>query len=439
MILFTRIPEAGRTKTRMMPRYSGDECAQMHVCFLKDIMRELRKTGADIFVCFEPSGPSRAMRKICGRARGYFGQDGEGLGERMLNAFRTVFSMGYSSCVLVGADIPELRAGDVKSAFRELDSNDAVCGPTEDGGYYLIGMRRPLPVLFEGKSYGHERVMDGLMQAASENGISMGMTAERRDMDTPDDLMKYLAAMRKDPRLRKSRTGRFVRDHFRISVIVPVYNEASTIDAMAAQLSRIKDCCEIIFADGGSTDDTAARIPAGFRVIRSPKGRAAQMNAGAAKSSGDVLFFLHCDSELPKDPLGEIRLVMSRHEAGCFGIAFHARHFFMLTNRLISNGRARCHGIMFGDQGIFMTRELFEEAGGFPELPIMEDYQLSLTLRKMGVRPGMTRHRIYTSDRRYPAKTIPKLKLMHEMYRLRKRYKSGVPADEIAKEYRDIR
>jgi hypothetical protein len=94
---------------------------------------------------------------------------------------------------------------------------------------------------------------------------------------------------------------------------------------------------------------------------------------------------------------------------------------------------------MFGDQGIFMTRELFVEAGGFPELPIMEDYQLSLTLRKMRVRPGMTRQRIYTSDRRYPEKTIPKLKLMHKMYRLRKKYKAGVPAAEISKEYRDIR
>ena len=94
---------------------------------------------------------------------------------------------------------------------------------------------------------------------------------------------------------------------------------------------------------------------------------------------------------------------------------------------------------MFGDQGIFMTRDLFERIGGFPEIPIMEDYQVSLTLREKGVRTGMARHRIYTSDRRYPKRTLPMLKLMHHMYSLRKSYKAGVPADEIAAQYRDVR
>ena len=163
------------------------------------------------------------------------------------------------------------------------------------------------------------------------------------------------------------------------------------------------------------------------------------MNLGAAQADGDIFFFLHCDSELPEDPLGEIRRVMSRRDVGCFGVAFHSGNFFMLTNRIISNGRAKCHRILFGDQGIFMTRELFEEVGGFPELPLMEDYQLSLTLREKNIRPGMTKHRIYTSDRRYPEGTIPKLKLMRKMYGLRKKYKAGVPAEELAKEYRDIR
>jgi GT2 family glycosyltransferase len=130
---------------------------------------------------------------------------------------------------------------------------------------------------------------------------------------------------------------------------------------------------------------------------------------------------------------------MAEYEAGCFGIAFHSGHFFMLTNRVISNMRAKYHRIMFGDQGIFMTRELFERIGGFPEIPIMEDYQLSLTLREMGVRTGMARRRIYTSDRRYPKQTIPMLRLMHTMYRLRREYKAGVPADEIAAQYRDVR
>lgn len=439
IILFTRVPEPGRTKTRMMPRYTGAECSEMQTCFLRDIMAELRRCSADVFVCYEPSGDLSRLRRICGRRPEYFAQSGEGLGERMLNAFREVFAKGYRSCVLLGSDIPEMTAGDIKSAFDVLDHSDAVCGPTADGGYCLIGMKRPLPELFDGKSYGHEKVIDDLMAAADSSGIRMGKVRSHRDMDTPDDLLEYLAEMRSDAHLRRSHTGRFVRDHLRISVIIPVYNESSTIDCMISQLEDIKDDCEIIFVDGGSTDDTLSRIPEGYRIIKSRKGRGAQMNAGASAGSGNIHFFLHCDSELPEDPLGEIRRVMTRREAGCFGIAFHSRQFFMWTNRWISNGRARIHGIMFGDQGMFMTRELFERLGGFREIPVMEDYQFSLDIRRLGIKPGLARHRIYTSDRRYPKATIPKLRLMHQMYRLRREYKAGTSAEEISRKYRDIR
>jgi rSAM/selenodomain-associated transferase 2 len=224
-----------------------------------------------------------------------------------------------------------------------------------------------------------------------------------------------------------------------ISLVLPVYNEITTIDRMISQLERIRGDFEIIIADGGSTDGTCNRIPEGFRVIHTGKGRAVQMNAGVAASHGDILFFVHCDSELPEDPAGEIRRVMAKYEAGCFGVAFHSKQFFMLTNRVISNLRAGVHRIMFGDQGIFMTRELFDRIGGFPEIPIMEDYQLSLTLREMGVRTGMARHRIYTSDRRYPKQTVPMLRLMAKMYTLRRDYKAGRSPEDIAREYRDIR
>ena len=103
------------------------------------------------------------------------------------------------------------------------------------------------------------------------------------------------------------------------------------------------------------------------------------MNAGAVQSKGDILFFLHCDSILPDDFENEIRHCMSRHNLGCFGVKYKAGNLFMLTNRLISNHRAAVRGIPFGDQGIFIDRELFFEAGMFPEIPIMEDYEFSIS------------------------------------------------------------
>lgn len=95
--------------------------------------------------------------------------------------------------------------------------------------------------------------------------------------------------------------------------------------------------------------------------------------------------------------------------------------------------------MMFGDQGIFITRELFFKAGMFPALPIMEDYQFSLMLKEMGVKLGIARHRIYTSDRRFPKKVIPQLKVMWKMNRLRKMYRDGVPIETISKLYKDVR
>ena len=155
-------------------------------------------------------------------------------------------------------------------------------------------------------------------------------------------------------------------------------------------LEPLNERCEILFVDGGSTDGTLALLKDRYPVIQSPKGRAKQMNMGAEESSGDVLFFLHCDSEVPPTALEEIETVMKKYRAGCFGIAFHSYNFFMFTCRVISNHRIKDRKVMFGDQGIFIDRKLFFEVGKFPEMPILEDYQFSLILKEKGIPLGMT-------------------------------------------------
>ena len=186
-----------------------------------------------------------------------------------------------------------------------------------------------------------------------------------------------------------------------VSVIIPIYNEEKTIGTFLKTLEPVKGKAEIIFVDGGSTDATLSLIPEDYRVLKSPKGRARQMNLGADKSRGDVLFFLHCDSEIPQDAVEQIEHVMGKYQAGCFGIAFHSKNIWMKCCQIISNHRIKDRKVMFGDQGIFIRRRLFFQIGGFPELPIMEDYQFSLTLKEMGVKLGIAKKRIYTSDRRF--------------------------------------
>ena len=111
----------------------------------------------------------------------------------------------------------------------------------------------------------------------------------------------------------------------------------------------------------------------------------------------------------------------------------------MLTNRIISNFRAFCRRIPFGDQGIFIDRELFFETGMFPEIPIMEDYAFSLKLKERGIRPGVTRRRITTSIRRYGEGTQGILKTEWSMYRMRRRFRRGEDVNALAEIYGDIR
>lgn len=439
IILFTRVPIPGQTKTRMMPELSTEDCARLHTCFLEDLRRECRKTGADIILSYTPKGQQDKLYPIFGRGISYMAQRGDTLGERMDRAIRETLKKGYDSCILIGADVPELRAEYLNRAFSLLKSKDVALGPTSDGGYYLVGMKRPHKCVFDVDGYGVDSVLENTLAKLRMEGLTVGFTKMLQDMDTYEDLRGYRRRMRENSRLQGTSTGRYLAKTSSISVIIPLYNEAKTIVRMQDQLEPLRNKCEILFVDGGSTDGTLELIRSHFKVIQSQKGRASQMNAGAKASHGDILFFLHCDSELPAHLLAEIRVVMMRYNAGCFGIAFHSKNFFMFTCRVISNHRVKDRKVMFGDQGIFVDRELFFKVGMFPEIPIMEDYEFSLTLKKQKVKLGMARSRIYTSDRRFPKGTLPKLRLMWKMNRLRKMYRDQRPIEIIDRMYRDVR
>ena len=439
LIIFTRVPYPGETKTRLMPYFTPRQCRKLHVCFLKDIAKMCEETDADIFVCHTPEDKKNILHHIFGEKPEYFLQVGEGLGERMYTAIDVVLNKGYKACILIGTDVSEVQSKDIQRAFDILETKDVVFAPVADGGYYLVGMKKARKEVFEQKTYGHGRVLEDTLSGLQNCGISVGLGEEKHDIDTRDDIRLFRERMRKNPALQKSETGKYLMRTSKISIIVPIYNEEKTINALQDQLRPLREKCEVLFIDGGSTDRTLEYIDPDFRLLHSEKGRAKQMNLGACESTGDILFFLHCDSELPERPLEQIRAVMKDHEVGCFGIAFHSNNFFMFTCRVISNHRIKDRKVMFGDQGIFIDRELFFDVGMFPDIPLMEDYQFSLTLKERGEKIGITKKRIYTSERRFPDGTIPKLKEMWKMNRLRKKYRDGVDIHTIARMYEDVR
>jgi len=171
-----------------------------------------------------------------------------------------------------------------------------------------------------------------------------------------------------------------------ISVIIPTYNEAKTIGGTIEHLRPWNNMIEIIVADGGSSDGTTGLIPPGIKLIKAPRGRAIQMNAGAWQATGKVLLFLHSDTRLPHDFLQQLELAIADQNVvgGAFKVKFdHPGLFFYLTS-LGSNLRASLSGIFFGDQAIFVRLDIFNKLGGFPPIELMEDWEFSRRLQRAG-------------------------------------------------------
>lgn len=222
----------------------------------------------------------------------------------------------------------------------------------------------------------------------------------------------------------------------KISIIVPVYNEAPAINKLIDNLEQFKDYCEIIFVDGESDDGTDRIIEKKYKLFYSPKkGRSYQMNYGASLSKGNILLFLHADSLLPDDAPGQILKIIRRgYKVGCFKIKFDSKNILMKICGFMSNLRVRLRNIAFGDQGIFINRSYFYELGGFAEIPLMEDYQLSMDIKADREKIALAKAKIETSERRFVKNG--RLKTMIEMQRLQYMYRKGKDIDVITNLYK---
>ena len=221
-----------------------------------------------------------------------------------------------------------------------------------------------------------------------------------------------------------------------LSIIIPCLNEAEgiagTLDALAPLRAR---GTEVIGVDGDSRDDTVGRArPLADRVLTAPRGRASQMNAGAACARGAILLFLHADSLLPQaaDALIVDGLKRTRRGWGRFDVSIAGGHPLLRLVERLMNLRSRLTGIATGDQAIFVTRSLFTAAGGYPEIALMEDVELSRRLKHYGP-PLCLRHRITTSARRWEKHGVVRTILL--MWRLRLAYWLGADPGKLAPRY----
>jgi rSAM/selenodomain-associated transferase 2 len=221
-----------------------------------------------------------------------------------------------------------------------------------------------------------------------------------------------------------------------LSIVIPVLDESANI---RAALSRLADYrrrgVEVIVVDGGSTDGTA-RIASTLanQVIAAPRGRARQLNAGAAAASGDALLFLHCDCILPDDADRIVLDALAQPAAlwGRFDVRIEGRHPLLRVIAALMNARSRLTGIATGDQAIFVRRDAFERAGHFPDIPLMEDIAFSKAMKRTS-RPFCLHAKITTSGRRWEKNGVVRTMIL--MWRLRLAYFLGADPIALAKRY----
>jgi rSAM/selenodomain-associated transferase 2 len=219
-----------------------------------------------------------------------------------------------------------------------------------------------------------------------------------------------------------------------LSIVMPVLDEGerigAAIDALAPLVAR---GAELIVVDGGSRDGTADRARAcGAVVLEAPRSRSAQMNAGAASARGRSLLFLHADTRLPDGADELIVQALRTHAWGRFDVRIDGRHPMLRMVAAMMNLRSRLTGIATGDQAMFVTRAAFEQAGRFPQQPLMEDIELSARLRRVG-RPACLAARATTSGRRWERDGAWRTILL--MWRLRFAYWRGAPPAELHRRY----
>jgi rSAM/selenodomain-associated transferase 2 len=222
----------------------------------------------------------------------------------------------------------------------------------------------------------------------------------------------------------------------RLSIIVPVLDEASAIADHLRMLAPVRaGGAEIIVVDGGSRDRTA-EIAEGLadRVLNASRGRASQMNAGASTAAGDVLLFLHADTRLPARADAVIRdaLAAGGRAWGRFDVRIEGRAAILPVVARLMNWRSRLTGIATGDQAIFVTRDAFRAVGGYPDIPLMEDIVLSRRLKRLSP-PVCLAARVTTSGRRWDERGA--VRTIWTMWRLRLAFALGVDPRRLASSY----
>lgn len=469
VVLFTRYPTPGKTKTRLIPALGASGAAHLQLLMSNHIMSTLKKAQLAISnLCIEVryyGGSEQDMDYWIG-SRGsdpvlvYRKQEGADLGERMSNALLEAMKEGAQTVLIVGSDIPGISPDLICEGFKliEDESSDIILGPAIDGGYYTVGAsaraEAKISQLFKGIDWGTDKVLQQQIEAGSALGLKLKLLAtELNDIDHNEDLpivQKCMGISKTD----------ILKPHW--SIVIPVLNESHNLNRVIRTLVENADSperLEIVLADGQSTDNpekVVEELRNEFKgrgvklklITCSQRGRGVQLNEGAAATSHKLLMFIHADSQLPVHYDSKATNILTKPgvTAGAFHFGLDVIHvtekrkevswWFLQQMKLLEWGTKRRsihYELPYGDQGLFMWRNTFDSVGGYPMYRLMEDYEMVARLKKIGHIGFVEGMPLLTSARRWQKHGYLKITGMNTFIIMA--YKCGVHPNTLARWY----
>lgn len=443
--VFAKPPQAGDVKTRLIPLVGKDGAAALAEAFLLDTWAAVCDLSWARAIIASTGTFDRPLNQQAPEV--WLQGDGD-LGARLERILARALQ-GSSFALALGADSPGLPASHMERARLALAEADAVIGPCDDGGFYMLGLRRSPPGLLAGISWSQSNTFAQTLAKLEAAGLRVTVLEPWFDVDRPRDLARLRGLIALGD-LCAPKTAEVLNRLFavkeeavppRISVIIPVLNEREHLPRALDALRGQTWVHQVIVVDGGSTDDSWEWLQCQncASALSAPRGKGIQLNAGAKAASGDVLLFLHGDCVLPADAGQQICRIIKEQDAagGCFLVSFGESP--PLSLRLVAAGinlRTRLTGTATGEQAIFARRQAFEEAGGCPDWPLFEDVDLVRRIKRRG-RFAVVRSRVTVSPRRHLSSGVFKTVLL--AYGLRLAFWAGASPFTLKRWFADVR
>ncbi len=422
LLIFLKAPRQGAVKTRLAESLGAEHATDIYRGLVERQLRSI-PPGWNVEIHFSPADAEPEMRAWLGPAHEFRPQTEGDLGARMQQAFDAAFARQAEPVIAIGGDCPTLDASTLIEAASRLTRADVVLGPAQDGGYYLIGLGRPAPQLFDDVPWSTAKVFALTLARARAHGLSREVLMPQPNVDDLPSYRRFLDAVARES------------SGDRLAIVIPTWNEAARITPALRAARHCFPLASTIVVDAHSADQTrelAAREKA--RVLIAAPGRGGQCRAGAAAArDADWLLFLRTDTLLPSNADEAVEGFMRQPKAqiATFRLRFDHPSWFLRACGWLT--RFDTVFTRFGDQGILVRREFYDALGGFPDWPLFEDVALLRRARAVA-RVHSLPAAVTTSARRFQRTGIYRQQWLNA--RLLLRFLTGASPALLAAEYR---